>query len=252
MTRSHDLAPMETIGKSTIYLGDCLQILPGLEPGFSALITDPPYSSGGRTAGERQHPPSEKYKQAGTHAPWAVDFEGEMMDARSWAHWCVDWLSTCRHLVVPGGYAMVFTDWRQLPALTDAIQISGWQWRGVVAWDKGLGARGPHKGYFRHQCEYIVWASNGHLPASSHGGPWPGCIHEPVRASQKLHMTGKPVELMEQLVQVAKPGGRILDPFMGSASTLMACEHLGYSGTGIEQTRYYYDVSRNRLRDALK
>lgn len=40
--------------------------------------------------------------------------------------------------------------------------------------------------------------------------------------SQKLHMTGKPIELMESLVAPVPPGGHILDPFMGSASTGVA------------------------------
>ena len=180
-----------------------------------------------------------------------MDFAGEMMDARSWAFWCAQWLELARSKVKPGGYAMVFTDWRQLPALTDAIQIAGWQWRGVIAWDKGLGARGPHKGYFRHQCEYVVWASNGHLPKSSHGGPWPGCYKAPVIVKDKVHMTGKPVALMRDLVAVVPPGGHVLDPFMGSASTGMACIETGRLFTGIEVTQHYYDVSVRRLQAAV-
>lgn len=39
-------------------------------------------------------------------------------------------------LVVPGGYAMVFTDWRQLPTLTDVFQAGGFIWRGLVPWTK--------------------------------------------------------------------------------------------------------------------
>ena len=240
------------IGPCTVLHGNCLQALEDLPANFEALITDPPYSSGGRTAGERQKPPSEKYVQGGgNQAAYNVDFAGEMMDARSWAFWCAQWLELARAKVKPGGYAMVFTDWRQLPALTDAIQIAGWQWRGVIAWDKGLGARGPHKGYFRHQCEYVVWASNGHLPKSSHGGPWPGCYKAPVIVKDKVHMTGKPVALMRDLVAVVPPGGHVLDPFMGSASTGMACIETGRLFTGIEVTQHYYDVSVRRLQGAV-
>ena len=245
------LYPTTTIGPCTVANANCLQALPLLGGTFDALITDPPYSSGGRTAGERQRPASEKYVQGGTHAAYNVDFAGEMMDARSWAMWCAHWLELARAKVRPGGYAMVFTDWRQLPALTDAIQMAGWHWRGVIAWDKGPGARGPHKGYFRHQCEYIVWASNGALPVAKHGGPWPGCYRVPVIAREKLHMTGKPVELMRQLVSVVPPGGSVLDPFMGSASTGVACIEEGRRFAGIEVTRHYYDVSVQRLQGAV-
>ena len=48
------------IGQCTVLHGNCLQALEDLPTNFDALITDPPYSSGGRTAGERQKPPSEK------------------------------------------------------------------------------------------------------------------------------------------------------------------------------------------------
>ena len=53
------------IGPCTVLHGNCLQALEDLPANFDALITDPPYSSGGRTAGERQKPPSEKYVQGG-------------------------------------------------------------------------------------------------------------------------------------------------------------------------------------------
>lgn len=102
----------------TLHHGDSLQLLPQLDGPYDAPVTDPPYSSGGRTAAERRRPPSDKYVQGGSHN---VDFAGEMMDARSWTHWCARWLELARQQVKPGGYALVFTDCRQLPALTDAI-----------------------------------------------------------------------------------------------------------------------------------
>jgi hypothetical protein len=52
---------------------------------------------------------------------------------------------------------MCFTDWRQLPMLTDVLQAGGFVWRGVMPWDKTESSRAPHTGYFRHQCEYVVW-----------------------------------------------------------------------------------------------
>lgn len=76
-----------TIGPCHILHANCMDTLASLPTptgGFDALITDPPYSSGGRTAAERQRAPSDKYVQAGSHAAHNIDFAGEMMDARSW------------------------------------------------------------------------------------------------------------------------------------------------------------------------
>lgn len=241
------------IGNATIYHGDAMQILPHLGLQVDALITDPPYSSGGMMRGDRMQSTSAKYVQSGSALAAAhnVDFSGDNRDQRSWAFWVSCWLSIARQTLRTGGYAMVFTDWRQLPALTDAFQAGGLVWRGVVPWDKTEASRAPHKGYFRHQCEYVVWGSNGPLASAEHGGPWPGIVRERVDHRKKLHMTGKPVELMHKLVQAVPPGGVILDAFMGSASTGVAAVQAGYRFIGIEQDRHYFDVAAARLQALL-
>jgi len=82
-----------------------------------------------------------------------------------------------------GGYFLSFTDWGQLPVMTDAVQAGGIVWRGIVAWDKGGGARAPHKGYFRHQCEYVVWGTKGAIDKNNPAGPFSGCFKTPRVAS---------------------------------------------------------------------
>ncbi|EPS5556354.1 TPA: DNA methyltransferase [Enterobacter roggenkampii] len=153
------------IGPATLYCGDSLEILRILDEQFDAVVTDPPYSSGGMTRGDRVAKPSDKYINSTHHH----EFYGDNRDARSWAFWMTQWLSQVNRLVVPGGYAMVFTDWRQLPTLTDVFQAGGFIWRGLVPWDKTLSSRAPHTGYFRHQCEYIVWGS---MPGESAGNAY--------------------------------------------------------------------------------
>lgn len=226
------------IGNATIYLGDALHVLGQLDLQVDALITDPPYSSGGMYRGDRAAAPSDKYVQTGLAQLLAhnAHFGGDNRDGRSWTFWMSWWLGLAQRLVRPGGYAMVFSDWRQLPALTDAFQAGGFVWRGVVPWDKGSSARAPNKNYLRHQCEYVVWGTNGALEArfGDGVGPYPGLIAERVDHRAKLHMTGKPVGLMHQLVQAVPPGGVILDPFMGSASTGMAALQAGYRFIGVE------------------
>lgn len=241
------------IGNATIYRGDCLQVLAQLGQQVDALITDPPYSSGGLMRSDRMQTPSNKYIQGGSAqlAAHNINFSGDNRDQRSWAFWVSCWVSAARQALRPGGYAMVFTDWRQLPTLTDAFQAGGLVWRGLVPWDKTDASRAPHKGYFRHQCEYVVWGSNGHLPISKHGGPWPGIVRERVDHRKKFHMTGKPLELMSTLVQPVPPGGLILDPFMGSASTGVAALQAGYRFIGIEQDQHYFDVATSRLEQCV-
>ena len=150
----------------------------------------------------------------------------------------------------PGGYCLLFTDWRQLPACTDAFQAGGWIWRGLIAWDKGLGSRAPNTNYFRHQCEYVVWGTNGGnetLEDDGRGGPWPGCYQINVKQNDKHHMTGKPTPLMRELVQCCPPGGTVLDPFMGSGTTGVACKLEGRNFIGVEMNAEYVAIARGRL-----
>ncbi len=232
----------------TVIQGETLRILQSLEDASAdALITDPPYSSGGMYRGDRAMSTTDsKYTQSeqrGTHP----DFGGDNRDQRSWGYWTALWLSECVRIVKPGGYLLCFVDWRQLSTLTDAFQAGGAVWRGLVPWDKGGGARAPHTGYFRHQCEYIVWGSVGALPKCGHGGPWSGCLRYPVKPRDKFHQAGKPVELMRELVKIVPPGGTVLDCFAGSGTTGIAAMLEGRRSVLIEREPPYIEIIRRRL-----
>lgn len=113
---------------AVLYLGESLQLLPLIPTAtVAAVVTDPPYCSGGATTSERQRDPATKYCQD-NHTCGRPSFGGDMRDQRSWKYWCTVWLTLCREATVEGGYCLVFVDWRQLPSLTDAIQAAGWAW----------------------------------------------------------------------------------------------------------------------------
>jgi site-specific DNA-methyltransferase (adenine-specific) len=232
-----------------LYRGDCLDFLRQLPPGsIDAVITDPPYSSGGLYRGDRMLATDAKYTQQ-QHQGKRADFSGDNRDQRSWAYWCELWLRLARAATKPAGYLLVFADWRQLPTATDAVQAAGWLWRGVLAWDKTEAARAPHTGYFRTQAEFIVWATNGPckpLPAGA-GGCWPGCYRVSVRQADKFHQTGKPTDLMRQLVRCCPEGGLVLDPFMGSGTTGVAALAAGRRFVGCEVSPEYFAMARWRL-----
>ena len=125
-----------TLPKWEIIHGDALSLLRSYPAGsFDAIITDPPYASGGRTQAEKNKSTAQKYSSMGENAPPA--FDGDAKDQRSFTSWCAEWLSECRRIAKPGAPLCVFIDWRQLPSMTDAIQWAGWIWRGTAVWDKG-------------------------------------------------------------------------------------------------------------------
>jgi site-specific DNA-methyltransferase (adenine-specific) len=227
--------------------GDALQVLPEFEPGtFDAVITDPPYSSGGDARTILQSTGT-KYQQTGTKTMFA-NFEGDQKDARSWRSWAHEWMSLARAASKPGAPICVFTDWRQLPNLTDVLQWAGWTWRGVVVWDK-KNAR-PQKGRFRAQAEYIVWGSNGDMPLTRDVPPMMGVFSHAMPALvHRLHQTEKPVQLMRELVKICEPGGKILDPFAGAGTTIEAARLEGYECVGIEMSEAYWQIAHERLKE---
>jgi site-specific DNA-methyltransferase (adenine-specific) len=235
----------ERIGGQRLLLGDCLSIIPTLGV-VDSVFADPPYSSGGQFRGDRMGATSAKYQSSENRGIYA-EFSGDNRDQRSYGYWSALWLGAARAICAPGGIIVCFTDWRQLPTTTDAIQSGGWVWRGVAAWDKTEAAR-PQKGRYRNQCEYVVWGTNG--PAIDEGECAPGVFRYSVASEQKHHIAGKPVSLYSDLLRIC--GRTILDPFMGSGTSLVACQNQGRAGIGIEIDPEAFEIACRRVDEAAR
>lgn len=228
-----------------LYKGDALAVMRRLEAGtYDAIITDPPYAAGVSLAAKGACTAS-KYcnEKRGNPLP---DFDGDGMDQRTWTLFMADVLREGRRLCKPGAVCALFIDWRMLPSLTDAMQRAGWIWRGVAVWDK-LTSR-PQKGRFRQQAEFIAWGSAGRLPINRPVPVLPGVFrHANVTANERLHQVQKPLELMAEVLKICVPGGRVLDPFAGSGSTLLAAAWLGLVADGIECSPIIAETAAERL-----
>lgn len=217
---SNDFTMPEHFGDDrwTILHGDVMHIVPHMTRAvFDAVITDPPYASGGASQTAKNRSTTEKYSSLrGDKA--LPDFDSDQMDQRSWTQWMCEWLQMVRAACKPGAPICLFIDWRQLPSMTDALQWAGWTWRGIAVWDKPSGR--PQRGRFRQQAEFIVWGSNGKMPLERNVG----CL----------------------------PGGRILDPFAGSGTTILAAVQEGYEAVGIELTDAYFQLGTQRVKQVLE
>jgi site-specific DNA-methyltransferase (adenine-specific) len=231
----------------TLHHGDCLDVLRRLEnDSVDCILTDPPYSSGGQFRGDRTNSTSAKYQRDGEMGVHP-SFSGDNRDQRSYGYWCALWLGECLRVARDGSPIGLFTDWRQLPTTTDALQAGGWVWRGIVVWDKTEGAR-PQAGRFRSQAEFLVWGSKGEMPPRIEIGALPGVFRYVVRKDDKHHQAGKPTPLLLDLVKICPIGGTILDPFAGSGTTGVAASKTGRSCILIEQDPQHLDVIERRIR----
>jgi len=228
----------------TIYNGDTLQVLPHLT-NIGAVITDPPYSSGGAFRSDRTKNTIEKYRQSAP-VSYLPEFAGDSRDQRSFQTWAALWLAGCYNIATPGAPICAFIDWRQLPTLSDAVQAGGWTWRGVAVWDKGFGR--PTPGRFSNASEFIVWGSKGPMPQRE---AYPPGIFRSSAPKDREHITQKPEAVMSWLLNVVPEGATILDPFMGSGTTLKAAKEAGFRAIGIEVDPSFCDIAARRVQETL-
>jgi len=227
-----------------LFQGDSLAVLRELPSGHvDAVVTDPPYSSGGQSTAARKADPASKYQTSGTKRTYPPML-GDNKDQRSFLAWAQLWLSECWRISKDGAPLLVFSDWRQVPVMSDAIQAAGWTWRGLIVWDKPT-AR-PDRGRFRNQAEYVLFATKGRFERAT-DRCLPGVYRHSVDAAHKVHLTGKPVSLLRELLEVVKPDGLVLDPFLGGGTTAVACQETGRGCIGIELSEEYFEVARQRL-----
>lgn len=101
-------------------------------------------------------------------------------------------------------------------------------------------------------CE-LAWLSNNLGVARMYRFVWNGMLQEDMKNKEnRIHPTQKPVALYKWiLTNYAKPGDKILDTHVGSASSLIACYDLGFDYVGFEIDKEYYEQARKRIADEM-
>lgn len=215
------------IGDATLYQGDCVKIMATLDP-VDATVTDPPYginiaahgtiggagkiAGGGRVAEVKDYGKDDWDKEGLSVEQW----EAILRAAPQYIVWGGN------HLADVMGSSKGVLVW-------DKKCLNGWEDTfsdAEIAWTNSL----SRAKMFRH-----LWV--GALRASEKG------------ANVRQHPTQKPIALMEWCLSFVK-GQTIIDPFMGSGTTGVACIKQGRKFIGIERESKYFDVSCKRIEAA--
>lgn len=196
------------IGNAELWHGDCREVLPLLRK-HDLLLTDPPYGTRGNDA-ESRHDAANGWRQYGV-LDWDIERPaGLLFDLmREKGAACVVW------------GANYFSD----------LLPPSMRW---LVWDKG------QRDFSLADCEF-AWSSEqkaARILTLSRG--------EALQHG-KQHPTQKPTRLMAWCIELHQKAGSVLDPFMGSGTTGVACAQLGRKFTGIERERRYFDIACERI-----
>lgn len=238
----------ETIGDCRLILGDCLHVMADLDRHFvHSIITDPPYCSGAATEANKGSATHQGLRSEGIKTKRFTWFSADNMTTAGLV-WLMRALAVEGDRVVnDGGSLMAFCDWRMAINLAPAMESGGWRLRNLCVWNKGHFGLGTG---FRPQHEMIIHLSK-RAPVFHHQGY--GNVLDCPRTDRgtQEHPTAKPLGLMKALVEVVSPvGGTVLDPFMGSGSTGVACVQYGRKFIGVEKDPKYFEVACRRIRKA--
>jgi DNA modification methylase len=205
----------ERIGDCRLILGDCLEVMPLLGK-VDAVVTDPPYgiNRGGGFSGKGRAPRRQYERTDWDNARPNPKIFQEMLGASE------------NQIIWGGNY------------FTDLLPVSG-RW---FFWDK---------------CQTMPSYSDGELAWSTISGDavkqftynGSGMM---AKEKDRVHPTQKPIALMRWCLGFLPSAETILDPFMGSGTTLVACAKLGRKGIGIELDPDYFEIACKRVEEAYR
>ncbi len=208
----------ERIGGQRLIQGDCLKVMPLLGK-VDAVVTDPPYGIGEGNA--------KNQTRGGLAAPkMYAGADGWDAKPASAEHMAAIRLASKHQVIFGGNY------------FEGLSPTTCW-----LVWDKQNGENDFA------DCE-LAWTN---LPKAVRRiyWRWNGMIRK--GDDVREHPTQKPVGVMEWCIQhLPDTAQTILDPFMGSGTTLVACQKLGRSGIGIELDPDYFDIACKRVDEATR
>ncbi len=231
----------EIIGSCELYLGDCLDVMATLDP-VAHIICDPPYEALIHESNKR------------------LATGGQLRDKRNpFKEWDFASVDDIREPFAKlakeksEGWFIAFCIAEGIAKWESAIQVAEMKYKRACLWIKPDGmpqfnGQCPGIGY---ECFVTAWAGKGH--SKWNGGGKHGVYYcNKGDGRQGEHPTEKPVKLMSEIIKdFSNYGETILDPFMGSGTTGVACVKLGRKFIGIELNEKYFDLACRRIQDAV-
>ena len=221
-----------------LHHGDCIEFMKTLpDNSVDMVLTDPPYKiiTGGDLDGVNSIRPKGILKGNRELMKSVPLFE--------------HWLNECYRTLKNDSHAYFMVNFSNLFYLQKSVIDAGFKIHNLLIWQKNNNT--PSQ-YYMKNCEYIIFARKGKAKwINDIGGS--KTVHSFNNIlGNKVHPTEKPVELMEFYIKNSSNENEIiLDPFMGSGSTGIACVNTGRKFIGCELDKGYFDIAQKRIESIL-
>lgn len=215
---------IEHIGDAVLYCGDCLEIMPTLGK-VDAVVTDPPYNFSTSSSGTKH------------------EFFADAINASYWFSAVIR--AEISLFDFHGGMIWQFLNWKTFVTVQKAVYDAGLKIDSLLVWDKCWIGPGGCVG-LRPSYELVALIAVGEARLKNRG--LPDIWRHPVSSIKPHgHPAEKPESLLIEIVRETT-AETILDPFMGSDTTGVACANLGRKFIGIEIEPKYFDIACERIR----
>ena len=215
--------------------GDSLEILEGLNDGsIDIVLTDPPYGI--------------SYISNRSIHEDSITKRGLLNDGKEQAFELLD--KTCEILsrkTAENAHLYFFCSWSVFSAF-EAIISNYFTIKTPIVWDKGNKGSGDLENDWGNQTEIVIFCVKGKKLVNTRRG---NLLFVPrIHTTKMVHPTQKPTELLKMLLEVSyRDGDFVVDPFMGSGSTIKACKEINAKCLGIELDSEMFNIANNFINE---
>ena len=219
-----------------IYLGDCLEVMKDIsDNSIDLVITDSPYKlvAGGKTSGN----------MGGIIAPNKLTSQNGKMFKENDVSFG-EWLPSVYRVLKEGTHFYSMVNDRNMNEMLNESKKVGFKLLNILTWKKNNCT--PNK-YYMKNLEFIVLLRKGRAKNINNMGN-KQCIEVSNIIGNKKHPSEKPIELMEKFIlNSSDKNDIVLDLFIGSGTTAIACVNTDRNYIGIEKDEQYFNVAINRV-----
>ena len=228
------------MSKIILKQGDCLEILKKVKDNsIDLVVTDPPYkmnhSTGGCTNIGMKNKWQGNIKAGNTVMNFSLDIQFHQ------------WLPEIYRILKPSSHCYIFYNDKNIQELLNEATKIGFRESNILVWIKNNAT--PNR-YYMKNLEFILFLYKGNAKPINNMGSKCAIEIKNINGKDKLHPTEKPIKLLKQYIEnSSNENDWVLDPFMGSGTTGVACINTNRNFIGIELDEKYFKIAEERIKN---